>query len=279
MIQIYRIKTFTIATLFLLTIPNVAQDNIPSVKQLLLEPFLDDYYSNVVFGYNIVTETQKYARRYVGNKLNCTNCHLDAGTRKDALPLNVAGMYPKWRAKNGKRNGIDLRIRECFLYSLDGIMPPEDAPEILAVAAYISHLSHGLIIGVEPDGRGVPTLEDTGYDPNPANGRSVYLAQCASCHGKTGEGLNQNPAVWGSDSYNKGAGMNQIHKAAGFIWANMPYENPKSMSQQQALDVSAYLNLQYRPADPRDSKFIKLLENFMDIPASLKDYFESDSGE
>ncbi|GAB5500088.1 MAG: c-type cytochrome [Pseudohongiellaceae bacterium] len=241
----------------------VAQQSQPSIEQLLQEPFLDDYYSNVVYGYEIVTDTQNFASRYVGNRLNCSNCHLEAGTRRDALPLNVAGMYPKWRAKNGKRNGIGLRIRECFLYSMDGIMPPEDAPEVLAIAAYVTYLSHGEVLGREPAGRGVPTLPDTGYDPNPANGRAVYMEQCAACHGQQGQGVADMPPVWGLESYNKGAGMNRIPEAAGFIWANMPLGNGRSMDFQQALDVAAYLNLQYRPADPRQSKFLKLLEDLL----------------
>lgn len=248
----------------LLTSPLSAQQSQPTIEQLLQQPFLDDYYSNVVHGYRIVTDTQSYASRYAGNRLNCSNCHLEAGTKADALPLNVAGMYPKWRAKNGQRNGIGLRIRECFLYSMDGIMPPDDAPEVLAVAAYISYLSNGQVIGAEPAGRGVPTLPNTGFDPNPASGRVVYEQQCASCHGAQGEGNGKIPAVWGLDSYNKGAGMNNIQEAAGFIWANMPLGNGKSLTHQQALDVAAYLNLQIRPSDPRSSKLMKLLEHLVD---------------
>lgn len=240
-----------------------AQQNQPSIEQLLQEPFLDDYYSNVVYGYEIITQSQQHASRYVGNNLNCTNCHLQAGTQQDALPLNVAGMYPKWRAKNGKRNGIGLRIRECFLYSMDGIMPPEDAPEVQALSAYVTYLSQGQVMGVEPLGRGVPTLPDTGYDPNPANGRLVYVEQCSSCHGQQGGGVSGFPPVWGLHSYNRGAGMNRIQEAAGFIWANMPLGNGRSLSHQQALDVSAYLNLQLRPADPGQSKFLKLLEDIL----------------
>ncbi|MFM1896583.1 MAG: hypothetical protein RLZZ385_1657 [Pseudomonadota bacterium] len=240
-----------------------AQLDQPGIEQLLQEPFLDDYYSNVVFGYQIITDTQTHASRYVGNSLNCSNCHLQAGTKQDALPLNVAGMYPKWRAKNGTRNGIGLRIRECFLYSMDGIMPTEDAPEVLAIAAYVSYLSQGQIMGAEPEGRGVPTLPDTGYDPNPANGRAVYMEQCASCHGQQGEGMTGIPPVWGLDSYNKGAGMNRIPEAAGFIWANMPLGRERTLSHQQAFDVAAYLNLQLRPSNPGESKLVKLLEHLI----------------
>lgn len=250
--------------LFLLTpIGSEAQQNQPGIEQLLQEPFLDDYYSNVVYGYQIVTDTQNHAGRYVGNSLNCSNCHLQGGTRPEGLPLNVAGMYPKWRAKNGVRNGIGLRIRECFLYSMDGIMPTEDAPEVQAVAAYVTYLSQGEVMGVEPEGRGVPTLPDTGYDPNPASGRAVYMGNCAACHGQDGAGTPGAPPVWGLDSYNSGAGMNRIPEAAGFIWANMPPGAERSLSHQEALDVAAYLNLQYRPADPRRSKFLKLLEHLV----------------
>ncbi|MET0070679.1 MAG: c-type cytochrome [Candidatus Thiodiazotropha sp.] len=232
-----------------------------AVEDLLKRSYLDDYHSNVVFGYRIVTETERYGARYSGNRLRCTNCHLGAGRRPDAIPLNVAGMYPKWRSKNGRRNGIGLRIRECFVYSLDGIMPPEDSPEVLAVAAYISYISHGEMIGETPEGRGVPTLPDTGYDPNPANGKAIYDTKCGACHGVNGQGIPGIPPLWGMESYNKGAGMANTKKAAGFIWANMPLGQERSLSHQDALDVSAYINMQIRPGDPRNSKLLKLFES------------------
>ncbi len=269
------VSIIMLITLLFIT-PSHGTDNKPTIEQLLNEPYLDDYYSNVVFGYNIVMNTQRHASRYVGNKLNCTNCHLEGGTKKHAMPLNVSGMFPKWRAKNSKRNGIGLRIRECFLYSLDGIMPPEDAPEVLATAAYIYYLSEGETIGQPPDGRGVVTLPDTGFDPNPAAGRLVYQQQCSQCHGEDGQGIGAIPPLWGLDAYNAGAGMNKVHKAAGYIWANMPLDKPKSLSHQQALNVSAYLNWQYRPADPRQSKLLKLLEKFWKVPTALKESLTSE---
>ncbi|MBT4838531.1 MAG: c-type cytochrome [Methylococcales bacterium] len=140
-------------------------------------------------------------------------------------------------------------------------MPPENAPEVLALAAYISYLSHHEVIGREPAGRGSPTIPETGFDPNPANGKVIYQQKCAACHHKNGEGTQIAPPLWGFNAYNAGAGMNDIRKAAGFIWANMPLGQGKSLSYQESLDVSAYLNMQIRPNDPRNSKFRKLLED------------------
>ncbi len=232
------------------------------VETLLVRDYLDDYHSNVVFGYRLITETGRYGARYNSNGMRCSNCHLNAGRTPDALPLNVAGMYPKWRSKNGLRNGIGLRIRECFAYSLDGIMPPEDSPEVLAIAAYISYISYGQVIGKEPHGRGAPTLPDTGFDPNPANGKAIYLTRCSTCHGLDGQGMATFPPLWGMHSYNKGAGMYNVRRAGGYIWANMPLGEPRSLTHQEALDVAAYINMQIRPGDPRDSKLVKLFELF-----------------
>ncbi len=232
----------------------------PPVEELLTRPFLDDHLANVVYGFRIVTQTGRYAGRYAGNDLTCANCHLDAGRRTDALPLNVAGLYPKWRGKNGRMNGIGLRIRECFVYSMDGIMPPEHAPEVMAVAAYISYLSDGQTVGRSPPGRGAPTLPDTGLDPNPSRGAVVYASHCQACHGDDGAGGETAPPLWGVLSYNRGAGMNNTDKAAGFIWANMPLGQERTLSHQQAQDVAAFLHLQYRPADPRHDTLIKMVE-------------------
>lgn len=148
-------------------------------------------------------------------------------------------------------------------------MPPEDAPEVLAVAAYISYLSAGEVIGQAPKGRGIPVLPDTGYDPNPATGSVLYRQQCSACHGEQGQGIEGIPPLWGTGSYNAGAGMNQIDKVAGFIWANMPVGNEGVLSVQDAKDIAAYIQLQYRPADPRESRLLKLLEKVWQVPESI----------
>ena len=69
--------------------------------------------------------------------------------------------------------------------------------------------------------------------------------------------------VWG---HSKGSGINDIQITASFIKAKMSGENDQKISVQQALDVSAFLKKQIRPADPKKSKIPKLLQ---DLGAAL----------
>lgn len=259
----------TLALLLIILIASPINSMAVEISDLQKRPYLDDYLNNVVLGHKIINNTKKYAYRYSGNQLNCSNCHLNSGKKKYALPLNVYGMYPKWRDKNGRRNGIGLRIRECFVYSLNGIMPPEDSTEVMALAAYISFISEGEVIGASPEGRGTVVLQDTGYSPNPANGKIVYEKKCLSCHLKDGGGNNNAPALWGLKSYNKGAGMFNDDKLAGWIWKNMPLGNEESLEVQEAKDVAAYINTQIRPGDPRKSKVIKIIEDIINSASKI----------
>lgn len=218
----------------------------------LLESAPADKYGDLVrLGHRIVTDTPGSAPRYSGNRLSCTHCHLDAGRKADAAPLWAAwAAYPSWRAKDDRVSSFDERVQQCFRFSLDGIPPALGAIELQAIAAYAHFLAGGATIAPNLPGRGFPELAKTAQDPNPDRGRVVYGRHCAACHGDDGAGREGIPPLWGRNAYNKGAGMAVVRTAAAFIKANMPLGNPV-LTDQEALDVAAYINFQYRPHDPR----------------------------
>src|SRR5207237_6236658 len=74
-------------------------------------------------------------------------------------------------------------------------------------------------------------------DALPISGARVYATACAKCHGEGGEGTAVAPPVWGTHSYNIGAGMARVRTAAAFISDNMPFDQPGTLTDQQALDV------------------------------------------
>ncbi len=56
-----------------------------------------------------------------GNKMNCTNCHLDVGTRPYSNNfLETYLKYPQYRAREGRVLTIEDRINNCFERPMNG---------------------------------------------------------------------------------------------------------------------------------------------------------------
>ncbi|MHB1186998.1 MAG: c-type cytochrome [Thiobacillus sp.] len=214
----------------------------------------------VRLGRNIFNDTQTYARGYVGNGLNCVNCHLDAGRKSDSAPLWAAyGMFPAYREKNKQVNSYEDRLAGCFRFSMNGKAPAPGSKELIALMSYSYWLAKGAPIGVELKGRGYPKLDQPPQQPDEGRGKAVFEANCAICHGADGQGTQVKgryvfPPLWGNNSFNAGAGMTQIRNAAGFIKANMPLGKGDTLNLQDAWDVAKFMNGHERPPDPRIQK-------------------------
>jgi len=233
-----------------------------------LQELSPDKHSQLIqLGYRIFTATPVYARRFSGNALSCTNCHLGAGTRAHAAPMWAAwAMYPSYLVKADRVSTFEERVQNCFRFSLDGLPPPLDAEEIRALAAYSQWRAKGKPVGVELPGRGFPTLARTGSDPNRLRGKELYRQKCAVCHAGDGTGIRDRdgrwlgPPLWGWSSFNKGAGFQRIELLAGFIKANMPLDNA-NLSDQDAFDLAAWITSQWRKPDPRRGILSGVLPN------------------
>ena len=59
-----------------------------------------DFGDMLRYGEQLFTDTQRLRGKYVGNDLNCVNCHLDRGRLADSAPM--------WAARGG--NGKDFHI-------------------------------------------------------------------------------------------------------------------------------------------------------------------------
>ncbi|WP_255539568.1 c-type cytochrome [Polynucleobacter sp. JS-Safj-400b-B2] len=208
-------------------------------------------------GEAIFVNTKALAPQFVGNEMNCVNCHIDRGRLANSSPMWAAyPMYPAYRKKNNKVNTYAERLQGCFTFSMNGTPPPADSEVILALTAYSYWLSTGAPVGKALPGRGFdePPPPKGGYDI--ARGKVVYEKQCQICHGSNGEGQKVGatyvfPPLWGKNSYNWGAGMHRINTAAGFIQHNMPLGRGETLSDVESWDVAAFINMHERPQDPR----------------------------
>jgi thiosulfate dehydrogenase len=168
------------------------------------------------------------------------SCHLDDGRRAYALPLvGVYARYPQYRSRNARVNSIEDRINGCFQRSMNGRPLPLEGRDIRDITAYLAWISRGIPVGATVEGQGTQTL--TPLRPDTTQGRMVFAANCARCHGTRGEGTVVAPPLWGPESFNIGAGMARLRTAAAFIRHNMPYDRPGSLTDQQAFDVAGYV--------------------------------------
>ncbi|MBI3791579.1 MAG: c-type cytochrome [Gemmatimonadetes bacterium] len=198
-------------------------------------------------GRAIMLATRDSLPRNVGNALRCVSCHLDEGSRPYAMPwTGVMARYPQYRSRSGQVETVEDRVNECFRRSLAGSALPVDGPAMRDIVAYLAHLSRGVPVGTRVTGQGIDSVKAAARGDT-ANGRAVFAAQCARCHGPNGEGSVLAPPTWGRKSFTIGAGMARWRVTAAFVRHNMPNDRRESLSDQEAIDVASYITSRPRP--------------------------------
>jgi thiosulfate dehydrogenase len=253
-----------------------------------VEGLADDAWGRTVrLGRDLVVATPKLigpevadpAHRFSGNNLSCQNCHLSAGTGKFALPfVGVFADFPQYRGREGRVGTLEDRINGCMTRSLNGRALPFDGSEMRAIVAYMKFLSTGISVGAVPPGRGAPEVPLLDRAADPAHGAAVYVRNCAACHGANGAGQRNGaggdgdgyafPPLWGSDSFNDGAGMARLITIASFVHGNMPagttWQNP-ALTADDAWDVGAFVESKPRPhMEGLDRDYPNLLQKPVD---------------
>jgi thiosulfate dehydrogenase len=232
---------------------------------------------------DLFNNTGDKAAPFVGNGLACKNCHIDAGRKAGAAPMWAAWVkFPEFYARTGAITTMTDRIRGCFTNSMNaqdspsGGPPPAGSPIYSDLEMYFAWLAKGAPVGAKLQGGGFTMLAKPALGYDPVRGKAVFQQYCAACHGVGGQGARQPngqvvyPPLWGPHSYNWNAGMAMIDLAAAFIKANMPFgEKTSQLTDQQAWDVSAYINSQERPKDPTQVGTVAetAAKNFAGVPS------------
>jgi thiosulfate dehydrogenase len=242
-------------------------------KNPLTDESLDDdskLSKDIRWGFQLFTSTPVEAPQFVPGKITCNNCHLNGGQRDRALPLvGIAGMFPEYNRRSGRLYTLNDRIVDCFLRSQNATgvaaaardrshLPTPNSREVLALNAYITWLARGYQVGKNPAWRGkngIPAEKQIPLDKlDPRKGEALFMERCINCHGKDGQGVaigdKKAGPLWGPDSWNDGAGAARIYTLAGIIRYMMPYTNPGSLTDEEAQNISAFINSKPRPSFP-----------------------------
>jgi thiosulfate dehydrogenase len=247
----------------------------------------DDPFGKLVkYGHALFTNTPNEigpgvadpAKHFAGNNLACQSCHLQGGTQSYAMPmLGIWGQFPQYRGREGDVDSIEDRINGCMERSMNGRALPLESREMKAFSSYMRWLSTGVPAGAKLVGAGTMRINEPDRAADPARGAQIYAQSCSACHGENGAGVRaqqglgyQFPPLWGSDSFNNGAGMSRLLTAAAYAKHNMPlgtrFDAPL-LTDEEAYDVAGYIVSQKRPQKPGlDKDYPVRLQKPVDTP-------------
>lgn len=197
-------------------------------------------------GRAILLATHDSLPRNAGSSLRCVSCHLDEGTRPNAIPLTgVYARFPKYFTRSASIVSMEDRVNNCFTRSLAGRALAVDSRDMRDVVNYLAHISDGVPIGAHVPGEGLAKMPRLVGDA--AAGATIYAARCSRCHAADGSGIPPATPLWGPRSFSIGASMAREERAASFIRHNMPFDSAGVLSDQQAYDVAAFVVSHPRP--------------------------------
>ena len=220
----------------------------------------DKFGEAVRYGKDLILNTAYYIGpngingNYLGNKMNCTNCHQDGGTKPFSFNLMSShDNYPQYRSREGKILTLAERVNNCVMRPHNGKPLPLDSKEMVAILSYFKWIN-----GFVPKGKafkGAKNMEISfpATAASPERGKILFDQNCSRCHGNDGEGQwNADkttyvyPPLWGKDAYQPGSSMHRIIKQAQWLKGNMPYDKvmvgKPFLTDEQALDIAAFVN-------------------------------------
>lgn len=220
----------------------------------------DKFGEAVRYGRNLMLNTAYYIGpngingKYLGNKMNCTNCHQDAGTKLYSFNLLASHeSYPQYRAREGKILTLAERVNNCVMRPHSGRPLPLDGKEMVAFLSYLKWIN-----GFAPKAKkfiGEKNLEVkfTDVAASSARGSNLFILHCVRCHGANGEGIMRPdsvtylyPPLWGTHGYQPGSSMHRVIKQAQWLKGNMPFDkatwDKPLLTDEEALDIAAFVN-------------------------------------
>ena len=238
------------------------------------------------------TNTHPLTKDLVGDKLQCTSCHLKGSDGKPGTGhgigtfIGTATAFPAYSKREKTVQTLQDRINNCFMRSMNGKRPIIDTKASVAMATYVTWLSTGMPMKMDTkrpcsplnskrwakNAKKFAKIQRKATHANYVHGKKLFEAKCAMCHGKDGAGMGTFPPLWGQDkhghwlAYNTGAGMSKLNKGAAWVQSNMPLGQGGTLKDQEAADIMLYVDAQPRA----DFDLKKGL-----LPASKMGYYNS----
>ena len=248
----------------------------------------DQFGEMVRYGRELIVNTAHYigpdgtVGHYLGNKMNCSSCHVDAGTRPFGFNFfSTHARYPQYRGRENLVLNLGESINNCIERPHSGTPIPLDSKEMVAMECYMRWLSANVPINKHVKGDESLEIEFPDRQADIQKGAEIFAANCVSCHGKNGQGVFNfdssaytYPPLWGPSAYQDGSSPSRVVKLARFIKANMPdkiatWRKP-FLTDEQCIDVAAFINDEQ--IHPRPGKKNRAVPDYADTRMKAIDY-------
>ena len=239
----------------------------------------------------IHTDTNPISKSYVNSKLQCVNCHRKGKNGKVGTSerigtfVGTATAFPAYSKRYNDIISLQNRIDGCFQRCLGGDKSVVNTKVGIAVESYITWLSQGKPINMSSIAPRTPlkikfwsknrnkfkVFFKKVSHKNYINGKKLYEKKCALCHDKNGDGNGSFPPLWGKDkngqwlSYTADGSMAKLPNGATWIQDNMPLGKPNTLTDQETVDITLYIDAQERA----DYKGFKVKDNFKKLGLNL----------
>ncbi len=220
----------------------------------------DEFGQAVAYGRNLMLNTAYYIGpdgingQYLGNKMNCTNCHQHAGTKPFSFNLMQSHeRYPQYRARENTVITLAQRVNNCVERPHNGKPLPLESKEMIAILAYLKWINSFVVKKDTVVGAKNLSVQFPSIAASSERGAQLYTTHCQRCHGADGEGIYTAdssgytyPPLWGKWAYQPGSSMHRVIMQAKWLKANMPndlatWQKP-ILTDAEALDIAAFVN-------------------------------------
>ena len=220
----------------------------------------DEFGKAVTYGRELLLNTAYYIGpegingKYLGNKMNCTNCHQQAGTKPFSFNLMKSHeRYPQYRARENTVITLAQRVNNCVQRPHNGKPLPLDSKEMIAILSYLKWINSFVVKTDTFVGSKNLSITFPATAASPERGQVLYVTHCQRCHGANGEGIYLAdssgyiyPPLWGKQAYQPGSSMHRVIMQAKWIKANMPHDlatwQKPVLTDAEALDIAAFVN-------------------------------------
>jgi thiosulfate dehydrogenase len=220
----------------------------------------DEFGKLVQYGRQLMLNTAYYIGpdgingNHTKNKMNCTNCHQEAGTKPYSFNLMKSHLhYPQYRPREGRVLTLADRVNNCIERPHSGKALPLNSKEMTAFLSYLKWISTNANHEKEVQGYENLEIQFLTRAADPDKGKLVYQNKCERCHGVNGEGkmlangiTYEYPPLWGASGYQPGSSLHRVIKQARWLKANMPHDLAKwyepVLTDEECFDVAAFVN-------------------------------------